>query len=102
MKRRDGLRRLRERLLALRLAEAQLGRRLRLDLDHAVGEAARDKLVEPEAIQAGMLRPDSVQDLFPQAKIDACALRSAHLRLSPRAHWGAQHVPDSILPATLH
>jgi hypothetical protein len=73
----DLLRGVGERLLALVLAEVQLRGRLNGRLNHAVGDSARDELIEPDSIQARMLRADVFEDFLPDGWIESSRFNGA-------------------------
>jgi len=66
----DDLRRLREGLLALALAEVELCRRGDAHLDDAVVELARGELVEPRAVEARVLGADDLEDFLPARGVE--------------------------------
>ena len=59
-----------ERLLALALAEVELRGRGDGHLDDAVGELPRNHFVEPDAVEAGMLGADVLEDLLPARGVE--------------------------------
>jgi hypothetical protein len=66
-----------EGLLALALAEIELRGVGDRDLNHAVGELARDHLVEPDAVESRVLGSDDLQHLSPDGRVKGGRLRSA-------------------------
>ena len=74
---RDGLRRVREWLLALALAEIQLRDLLHRHLDHAVGELPRAHLTEPFAVKRGVIEPNVLKDALPDRRIECRAFMAA-------------------------
>ena len=57
-------------LLALALAEIELGGVGDDDLDHAVGQLPGRKLVEPDAVEARMAGPNPLENLMPEGRIE--------------------------------
>ena len=63
------LRSLRKGLLALALAEVELGRGRDGDLDDAVGQLPRRHLIEPDAVEARVMHANAGKNALPQAWI---------------------------------
>ena len=80
-----------EGFLALSLAEIKLRRGGDGDLDDAVGELAWGELIEPDAMEAGMLCPDALEDLLPEGGIENGLLRATKRRLARRRRVGRGH-----------
>ncbi len=69
-------------LLALALAEIELGEVGDENLDDAVGELSRDELVEPDSIEAGMLVSDFLENPLPDRRVKRGLFGAARQRLA--------------------
>jgi len=79
---RHRLRRVSEGLLALALAEVELGGRVDRGLNHAVGELPGRNLVKPGPMQGGMLGADVTEDLPPDGGVQCGDFQRAANRVA--------------------
>jgi hypothetical protein len=59
-----------KRLLALALAKIELGRRGDCDLDHTIGQLARNHFIEPDSIEAWMMAAHLLKNSLPERRLE--------------------------------